>query len=131
MAMGTTNISMWDKFSSIGRLSRRTCHCMHWLRNSGSTAGVQNLVRLFWIVRVIGATGEFRHRSWLVVQDSRLRSCEHHTCTVDDRCDFKRHATSNLIGEMVRSKFSGVGHGPKPGMLREFMRTDHQVLITY
>ncbi|KAH0928876.1 hypothetical protein HID58_014603 [Brassica napus] len=54
--------------------------------------------------------------NWRVLA-SKLAGCsrfqikvlsEHHTCTVDDRCDFKRHATSNLIGEMVRSKFSGV-----------------------
>ncbi|KAH0850965.1 hypothetical protein HID58_095098 [Brassica napus] len=56
---------------------------------------------------------------------------EEHTCTVDERRDFTRHATSNLIGEMVRSKYDGVGSGPKPGSLREFMRTDHQVPITY
>ena len=74
------------------------------------------------------------------VSASKLAGCsrfqikvlsEHHTCTVDERCDFKRHATSTLIGEMVRSKFSGVGQGLKPGTLREFMRTDHQVPITY
>lgn len=56
---------------------------------------------------------------------------EEHTCNVDDRGDFKRHATSNLIEEMVRSKYAGVGSGPRPGTLREFMRTDHQVPITY
>ncbi|CAF2269547.1 unnamed protein product, partial [Brassica napus] len=32
---------------------------------------------------------------------------------------------------MVRSKFSGVDHRPKLGTLREFMRTNHQVPITY
>ncbi|CAN7010955.1 unnamed protein product, partial [Brassica oleracea var. botrytis] len=32
---------------------------------------------------------------------------------------------------MVRSKYAGVGSGPRPGTLREFMRTDHQVPITY
>lgn len=56
---------------------------------------------------------------------------DEHTCTVDERGDFKRHATANLIGEMVRNKFTGMGPGPKPGALREFMRTDHQVPITY
>ena len=56
---------------------------------------------------------------------------EEHTCNVDDRGDLKRHATSNLIEEMVRSKYAGVGSGPRPGTLREFMRTDHQVPITY
>ncbi|XP_013624021.1 PREDICTED: uncharacterized protein LOC106329990 [Brassica oleracea var. oleracea] len=56
---------------------------------------------------------------------------EEHNCTVDERGDFKRHATSNLIGEMVRNKYAGVGAGPKPGTLREFMRTDHHVPVTY
>ncbi|KAH0853383.1 hypothetical protein HID58_093246 [Brassica napus] len=31
---------------------------------------------------------------------------EEHNCTVDERGDFKRHATSNLIGEMVRNNVS-------------------------
>ncbi|CAN6914348.1 unnamed protein product, partial [Brassica oleracea] len=56
---------------------------------------------------------------------------EGHTCTVDERGDFKRHATSNLIGEMVRNKFGSGGTGPRPGALREFMRTDHHVPISY
>ncbi|KAH0871630.1 hypothetical protein HID58_078652 [Brassica napus] len=34
---------------------------------------------------------------------------EEHNCTVDERGDFKRHATSNLIGEMVRNKVVSVG----------------------
>lgn len=59
------------------------------------------------------------------------RLTNEHTCTVDERGDFKRHATSNLIGEMVRNKYSGVGSGPRPGSLMEYMRTDHQVPITY
>lgn len=56
---------------------------------------------------------------------------EGHNCTVDERGDFKRHATSILIGEMVRNKFGSGGAGPRPAALREFMRTDHQVPISY
>lgn len=59
------------------------------------------------------------------------RLCNEHSCTVDERGDFKRHATSNLIGEMVRNKYAGEGAGPKPGSLREYMRTEHSVPVTY
>ena len=54
-----------------------------------------------------------------------------HMCSVDERCLFQRHATSNIIGGMMRNRYAGSGSGPRPTALREIMRTDHRVPITY
>ncbi|XP_013624088.1 PREDICTED: uncharacterized protein LOC106330075 [Brassica oleracea var. oleracea] len=54
-----------------------------------------------------------------------------HHCTVSERGQFRRHATSSIVGGMMRSKYVGTGSGPRPGALREMMRTDHRVPISY
>lgn len=54
-----------------------------------------------------------------------------HMCTVDERGQFTRQATSSIVGGMMRSKYVGTGSGPRPGALREMMRTDHSVPISY
>ena len=54
-----------------------------------------------------------------------------HCCTVSERGEFRRHATSSIVGGMMRSKYVGTGSGPRLGALREMMRTDHSVPISY
>ncbi|XP_013607536.1 PREDICTED: uncharacterized protein LOC106314149 [Brassica oleracea var. oleracea] len=54
-----------------------------------------------------------------------------HRCTVSERGEFRRHATSSIVGGMMRSKYVGTGSGPRPGALREMMKTDHSILISY
>ncbi|KAF3502535.1 hypothetical protein F2Q69_00039997 [Brassica cretica] len=54
-----------------------------------------------------------------------------HRCTVSERGEFRRHATSSTVGGMMRSKYVGTGSGPRPGALREMMKTDHSILISY
>ena len=54
-----------------------------------------------------------------------------HRCTVSERGEFRRHATASIVGGMMRSKYVGTGSGPRPGALREMMRTDHSVPISY
>ncbi|KAH0869732.1 hypothetical protein HID58_076754 [Brassica napus] len=54
-----------------------------------------------------------------------------HRCTVSERGQFRRHATSSIVGGMMRGKYVGTGSGPRPGALREMMRTDHSVPISY
>ncbi|XP_013594925.1 PREDICTED: uncharacterized protein LOC106303121 [Brassica oleracea var. oleracea] len=49
-----------------------------------------------------------------------------HHCTVSERGQFRRHATSSIVGGMMRSKYVGIGSGPRPGALR-----DHSVPISY
>lgn len=54
-----------------------------------------------------------------------------HRCTVEERGEFRKHATSSIVGGMMRSKYVGTGSGPRPRALREMMRTDHSVPISY
>ena len=56
---------------------------------------------------------------------------EEHKCTIDERGDLKRHATTTLIGDMMRTKYGVGGSGPRPNAVREFMRDDHDVPISY
>lgn len=54
-----------------------------------------------------------------------------HTCSVEERSGFRRHATSSIIGDMLRNRYVGNGSGPRPRVVQEIMRTDHRVPITY
>ncbi|KAL0728453.1 hypothetical protein Bca4012_024546 [Brassica carinata] len=54
-----------------------------------------------------------------------------HHCTVDERGQFRKHATSSIVGGLMRKKYVGTGSGPRPGAIREIMRTDHSVPISY
>ncbi|KAL0733434.1 hypothetical protein Bca4012_009644 [Brassica carinata] len=55
-----------------------------------------------------------------------------HSCTVNDRWGFRNHATSSVVGDIMRNWY-GIrgGSGPRPGELREIMRVDHSIPITY
>lgn len=54
-----------------------------------------------------------------------------HCCSVDERAGYQRQATSAIIGEMMRQQFSGTGVGPRPREIRQLMRGDHAVNISY
>ncbi|XP_018461911.2 uncharacterized protein LOC108832956 [Raphanus sativus] len=54
-----------------------------------------------------------------------------HTCTIDVRGGYQQQATASVVGELMRTKFAGVGAGPKPGEIRHMMRADHGVNISY
>ncbi|KAJ4910419.1 hypothetical protein Rs2_05040 [Raphanus sativus] len=54
-----------------------------------------------------------------------------HCCSVDERAGYQRQATSSVIGGLLRQQFSGTGAGPRPGDIRQVMRGDHAVNISY
>ncbi|KAL0655426.1 hypothetical protein Bca4012_076010 [Brassica carinata] len=54
-----------------------------------------------------------------------------HSCSIDERSGYQRQATSSVIGEMLRQQFSGTGVGPRPREIRQVMRGDHAVNISY
>ncbi|KAL0730653.1 hypothetical protein Bca4012_026746 [Brassica carinata] len=55
-----------------------------------------------------------------------------HSCTVNDRWGLRNHATSSIVGKMMRNRYgTGGGSNPRPGDLREIMRVDHSIPITY
>ncbi|XP_033139774.1 uncharacterized protein LOC117133063 [Brassica rapa] len=54
-----------------------------------------------------------------------------HTCSIDERGGYQTQATSSVIGELMRNKFGSAGGGPKPREIRQMMRGDHDVNISY
>lgn len=55
-----------------------------------------------------------------------------HTCTVNERWAFRDHATSNVVGGLVRHRYgTGEAGGPTPGVVRDIMMNDHSVPISY
>lgn len=54
-----------------------------------------------------------------------------HSCSIDERGGYQTQATSSVIGELMRNKFGSAGGGPKPREIRQMMRGDHDVNISY
>lgn len=54
-----------------------------------------------------------------------------HCCSVDERAGYQRQAISSIIGGLLSQQFSGTGAGPRPGDIRQVMRGDHAVNISY
>lgn len=54
-----------------------------------------------------------------------------HLCSVEERGGYQSQATTSVIGELMRSKFGGASGGPKPREIRQMMRGDHDVNISY
>lgn len=54
-----------------------------------------------------------------------------HCCTVNEQTNYQRLATTSVIGDMMRSKYLGTGNGPRPNDIRDMMRSDHNVRISY
>lgn len=67
---------------------------------------------------------------WCAQLEIKTMENKHH-CTVDERGQFMKHATSSIVGGMMRNKYVGTGSGPRPGGIREMMRTEHSVPISY
>ncbi|XP_024010222.1 uncharacterized protein LOC112085257 [Eutrema salsugineum] len=64
---------------------------------------------------------------WFQIRRASLQ----HTCTVDERGGFHKQATSSVIDEMMRAKYASRAVGPRPNELREMMRDDHDIPISY
>ncbi|XP_013633305.1 PREDICTED: uncharacterized protein LOC106339011 [Brassica oleracea var. oleracea] len=54
-----------------------------------------------------------------------------HTCSIAERGGYQGQATSVVIGELMKAKFSGNGIGPRPREIRMMMHGDHDVSISY
>lgn len=54
-----------------------------------------------------------------------------HSCTIDERGGYQTQATATVIGELMRSTFGGACNGPRPREIRQMMRGDHDVNISY
>ncbi|EOA12319.1 hypothetical protein CARUB_v10007958mg, partial [Capsella rubella] len=55
----------------------------------------------------------------------------HHTCSVDARGDFHKMASTAVIGKLMRTKYVGVGRGPRPNELRKILRQEFSLNVSY
>ncbi|EOA28310.1 hypothetical protein CARUB_v10024509mg, partial [Capsella rubella] len=55
----------------------------------------------------------------------------HHTCSVDARGDFHKMASTAVIGKLMRTKYMGVGRGPRPNELRKILRQEFSLNVSY
>lgn len=53
-----------------------------------------------------------------------------HTCSVDARGNFHKQASTAVIGSMMRSRYGGVGRGPRPCELRRMLRQEFSLNIS-
>lgn len=86
------------------------------------------------ILKYCGATYQWR------VYAARLKESDvfevrslvrQHTCSIIERGGYQTQATASVIWELMKTKFAGLGGGPKPGEIRRMMRGDHNVSISY
>lgn len=54
-----------------------------------------------------------------------------HTCSVDARGDFHKQASTAVIGKLMRTKYIGVGRGPRPNVLRRMLRQEFSLNVYY
>ncbi|KAG7579067.1 Zinc finger PMZ-type [Arabidopsis thaliana x Arabidopsis arenosa] len=54
-----------------------------------------------------------------------------HTCSVDARGDFHKQASTAVIGKLMRTKYIGVGRGPRANELRRMLRQEFSLNVSY
>ncbi|CAE6157678.1 unnamed protein product [Arabidopsis arenosa] len=52
-----------------------------------------------------------------------------HTCSVDARGDFHKQASTAVIGKLMRTKYIGVGRGPRANELRRMLRQEFSLNV--
>lgn len=54
-----------------------------------------------------------------------------HSCTIDERRGYHRLATTQVIGELMQSRFVGIKRGPNAGVIRKFLLDDYHINVSY
>lgn len=54
-----------------------------------------------------------------------------HTCTVDERRNYHRLATTQVIGEILQSRFVGIKRGPSAAAIRKILLDEFHVNVSY
>lgn len=53
-----------------------------------------------------------------------------HSCTVDDRLNFHKLATTQVIVEIMQSRFVRIKRGPNPSLIRKMLLDDYHVDVS-
>lgn len=70
---------------------------------------------------LLDVTGNFQVRQAILT----------HTCTVDERRNFHKLATTQVIGEILQSRFVGIKKGPTPAGIRKILLDEFNVNVSY
>ncbi|XP_019098324.1 PREDICTED: uncharacterized protein LOC109131609, partial [Camelina sativa] len=54
-----------------------------------------------------------------------------HTCSVDARGDFHKQATTTVIGSLMKTRYAGVGRGPRPNERRHILCQEFSLNVSY
>ncbi|CAD5316262.1 unnamed protein product [Arabidopsis thaliana] len=88
----------------------------------------------FMVLKCISKTCPWRvYASKVDTSDSfQVRQAnQRHTCTIDQRRRYHRLATTQVIGELMQSRFLGIKRGPNAAVIRKFLLDDYHVSISY
>lgn len=70
---------------------------------------------------LLDVTGNFQVRQAILT----------HTCTVDERRNFHKLATTQVIGEILQSRLVGIKKGPTPAGIRKILLDEFNVNVSY
>lgn len=70
---------------------------------------------------LLDGTGNFQVR----------QACLTHTCIVDERQNFHKLATTQVIGEILQSRFVGIKKGPSTAVIRKILLDEFHVNVSY
>lgn len=54
-----------------------------------------------------------------------------HSCSIDDRRNYHKLATTQVIGEIMQSRFVGIKKGPNPVSIQKMLLDDYHVNVSY
>ncbi|KAG7534144.1 Transposase MuDR plant [Arabidopsis thaliana x Arabidopsis arenosa] len=54
-----------------------------------------------------------------------------HNCPIDVRSQFQRQATTSVISEIMKSKYTGAGMGPNPMSMRQALLDEYSLNVSY
>ncbi|XP_013633119.1 PREDICTED: uncharacterized protein LOC106338765 [Brassica oleracea var. oleracea] len=70
---------------------------------------------------LLDASGKFQVRQAKLI----------HSCTVDERCNYHKLATTQVIGEIMQSRFVGIKRGPTAATIRKILLNEFHVNVSY
>lgn len=54
-----------------------------------------------------------------------------HMCSIDDRRNYHKLATTQVIGELMQSKFIGIKKGPNAAAIRTLLLDEYHISVSY
>ncbi|EOA32390.1 hypothetical protein CARUB_v10015669mg [Capsella rubella] len=109
----------------VGRLFKNKEDCM-------TKMAIHAIIRKFHFINSKSGPTKFMSVCTSHTCPWRIRSTVlHHTCSVDARGDFHKQASTAGIGNLMQTRYVGVGRGPRPNELRKILRQEFSLNVSY